>query len=291
MLAAGASGALDAAQVLAPSPSDQHPIVAVDTVASRLGERADEDRVERRSRARARARAPRSTRPLRRGVSGQPTAITTSAHRPVDVVGRTAAADRRARRPGRARCAGGHRDHARWCHLAASARFSSRTFTPRLAEEPEGRVLGVRRRSAHAPASSDSPRTAAIRGAWNSAAATEMSGSRPLPDAVRRSTGMSATVRPGWYGRLQLDDRRGALRDRRRRAPATAVRGSSPTRSTRRRRPPTGGRRTTRGPSHSWPISELPTGLAVHVDERTVGLVAEGHLRDRRSSRAGRRGR
>ena len=43
-------------------------------------------------------------------------------------------------------------------------------------------------------------RTAAIRGAWNSAPATEMSGSRPLADAVTRSTGISAAVRPPVYG-------------------------------------------------------------------------------------------
>ncbi len=43
-------------------------------------------------------------------------------------------------------------------------------------------------------------RTAAIRGAWNCAAATEMSGSRPLDDEVTRSTGIWAAVSPLVYG-------------------------------------------------------------------------------------------
>ena len=170
------------------SPREQHPVTRVDDLESprRSSRPRNASSTTRRSRASSSAR---STGARCAGVSGQPTAITTTRHRPGDVARRSSrggsvtwrAHDER-------RCAAGSvvtLDGATSCEREVELEH----VHARLAEEPEGLARGVRRRSALSTCSSGSPRTAAIRGAWNRRPPTEMSGSRPLP---RRSGG-----RPG----------------------------------------------------------------------------------------------
>ena len=176
---------------------------------ARQRERLVDDRpLRRRSAAsRRRSRPGRSTRRGRRG---------TAAWTPVPCV------------PGRAPCVGGPWSRS-WCHLLQRD-VQLEHVHPGLAEEPEGALRRCVRRSTASTCSSGRPRTAAIRGAWNRAASTEMSGSRPLPEAVSRSTGI--------VGRRARRARRATssstiaaarVRDVVGELPAIAVRGWSPT--------------------------------------------------------------
>ena len=148
----------------------------------------------------------------------------------------------------------------------------------RLAEEPERASVGVLVDEVEHLRRASRPRASATRGAWMRALAGEMCGSRPEPEAVTASTGTSGVRR----------------RDR-----------SPPVR--RRRRSSTSSRRSgfvgprfdaeLDGASYPSPAADgrglevlgVGEGLAdqaraddgaVALDERAVGLVGEGDLRD-----------
>ncbi len=75
----------------------------------------------------------------------------------------------------------------------------------RLAEHAERAAFGGARARAPGPRPRSTPRARATRATWYSAAAGEMCGSSPLPDAVTRSTGTGARV--AGIGRAQRRDR------------------------------------------------------------------------------------
>ena len=76
----------------------------------------------------------------------------------------------------------------------SSARLSVEHVDARLAEHAERAAARVRGRRVARPVSAGMPRALATRAAWYSAAAMLMSGSRPLPDAVTRSTGTGGVL-------------------------------------------------------------------------------------------------
>ncbi len=167
-----------------------------------------------------------------------------------------------------------HRLHA----ACASARLSSRTFTRSSPRNP--RVgPSVCSSISDRTCSSDRPRTSAIRGAWSSAAATEMCGSRPLAEAVSRSAGMSAIGQTRVVGAFELEDRVGALGDQIREV--LRVRAEVRTRGRRRVVVDRGGAAVE--PLLALPqLSDrgAPDELAVHADEGSVGLARHRELRD-----------
>src|SRR5262245_8411953 len=74
---------------------------------------------------------------------------------------------------------------------ASSAKFSARTLTRGSPRRPARRPLVFSFTSSRMR-SSGRLRALAMRGTWNSAASGEISGSRPLPEVVTRSTGTAA---------------------------------------------------------------------------------------------------
>src|SRR3984893_14413895 len=76
-------------------------------------------------------------------------------------------------------------------------RLRSRTLMPGSPKNPARRGRRLSRTTSRT-AGSLSPRAFAIRGTWSSAAAGEISGSKPLPDAVTMSTGTCAGEIPGF---------------------------------------------------------------------------------------------
>src|SRR5208283_2709456 len=85
------------------------------------------------------------------------------------------------------------RRHAFYCltgKLASRSRFNSSTFTRASPRMPHCRCCVCRATNGRR-VSTLIPLTRAIRGIWNSAAAGEISGSSPDPDAVTRSAGIA----------------------------------------------------------------------------------------------------
>src|ERR1019366_1720268 len=80
--------------------------------------------------------------------------------------------------------------------IRSRARLSCSTFTPGSPENPSPRPC-VYRATSDITRASGSLRTAAMRWAWMSALAGEMSGSIPDADVLTASTGIFAVVRPG----------------------------------------------------------------------------------------------
>ena len=163
--------------------------------------------------------------------------------------------------------------------LASSARFSSSTFTRGSPKIPKVRPRVARRNElpARVPPAGRAP---ARRGAaWYSAAAGEMCGSRPLPDAVTRSTGTGASL-PGSAARSA------AIRaPPPRRAPGSS--GPGCCRSRRRRctheaRSPTAGSRNSLGAENGCPSSSEPTALP----SRSMMLPRPGRGNASRADRA-----
>ena len=168
--------------------------------------------------------------------------------------------------------------HCTCTSLASSARFNSSTFTRGSPSKPKVRPSVAAATSART-ASSGIPRVRATRAIWYSAAAGEMCGSRPLAEAVTRSTGIGRCVFR--VGRLQRGDSiaHGGLEVRVCRRLIRARRYGAIVRLRRRCR--------WSRPEILWAaerLSEQPRAddLAVVLDEAAAGLIGKEYIAEER---------